>query len=180
MSFSESLNLWIPPIPSTPCAMPTSYSSRCPDEKVHTQRSLASKAGTDTSGADSLPSISDGDEDFYGGSDNAQAWSRLPKIMQAQPEGGYLDVDEPQMLYPNRLSTITERTEKTEAQSMYTKPDSTVNGQLSLPSRKRLLTQLPNRSIQVRRSSRLDEPIHRPEHYPAFPNRICNSTIIEI
>lgn len=51
--------------------------------------------------------------------------------MQAQPEGGYLDLNEPQIIYPNRLSTITERTEKTEVQSMFTKPESTVDQYLA-------------------------------------------------
>ena len=62
--------------------------------------------------------LSDGD---YG------EWSRVPKIMQVQPEGGYLDIDESPVHYPNRLSTITEHTERTEAQSMYTKGNSTMD-----------------------------------------------------
>ncbi|KAF6762802.1 hypothetical protein DFP72DRAFT_567577 [Ephemerocybe angulata] len=71
------------------------------------------------------------DPNYSAGSDDGQQWSRMPKIMQAQPEGGYLDLNEPQIIYPNRLSTITERTEKTEVQSMFTKPESTVDQYLA-------------------------------------------------
>jgi len=73
-----------------------------------------------------LPRSPDGEDDFYGAHpEYSQSWSRLPKIMQAQPDG-YLDMHEPPVHYPNRLSTITERTEKTEAPSMFTKPESTI------------------------------------------------------
>lgn len=66
-------------------------------------------------------------------SDQAQPWSRLPKIMQAQPEGGYIDLNEPQVMYPNRLSTITEHTEKTEVASMFTRAESTIDQPMGTP-----------------------------------------------
>ncbi|TFK29226.1 hypothetical protein FA15DRAFT_700173 [Coprinopsis marcescibilis] len=53
-------------------------------------------------------------KDGESGEVDADVWSRVPKIMQAQPEGGYLTAEEysPRQVY--RLSTITEKTEKTE------------------------------------------------------------------
>lgn len=134
---------------------------------------MASEAVSETFGADLF---SDGD-DFYG--ENPQAWSRLPKIMQAQAEGGYIDIDEPQMNYPNRLSTITEHTEKTEVQSMYTKPESTILGE-PRSRYERTNDQRNSRSIQVSSNARSDQPIYRPEHDSSLSNFIRNPTTLLI
>ncbi|KAH6915183.1 hypothetical protein BKA70DRAFT_568527 [Coprinopsis sp. MPI-PUGE-AT-0042] len=56
------------------------------------------------------------DGDFYNQNPSSEVWSRIPKIMQAQPEGGYLTVDDYEPKY--RLSTIDEKTERTETQTL--------------------------------------------------------------
>ncbi|EFI27668.1 hypothetical protein CC1G_14593 [Coprinopsis cinerea okayama7 len=79
------------------------------------------------------------DGDYYQTNADPSAdaqWSRVPKIMQAQPDGGYLTVDDYEPTR-HRLSTIDEKTERTD----------TIRHSISSATTSYGVYQDPNRSI---------------------------------